>query len=188
VTVDDVMQLRSIVDARMSPKGDLVAYVVSTPSLARNQHEAALYVVAASGTAPRRLAESAHIFNTPLPSPKLRWSPDGTRLSFLALTGRRPQIVAVSVASGDVRTLTDAPEGVFGYEWAPDGRSVAYLTRDPTPPDEARAREDQSFVVHADAPDRAARIAVQAPYPNPRPVQYQGVLDLLHNAYEGKKP
>ena len=36
--------------------------------------------------------------------------------------------------------------------------------------------------------ERAARIAVQAPYPNPRPVEYQGVLDLLHNAYEGKKP
>jgi maleylacetate reductase len=36
--------------------------------------------------------------------------------------------------------------------------------------------------------ERAARIAVQAPYPNPRPVEYQGVLDLLHNAYEGRKP
>jgi len=36
--------------------------------------------------------------------------------------------------------------------------------------------------------ERAARIAVQAPYPNPRKVEYQGVLDLLHNAYEGKRP
>jgi len=36
--------------------------------------------------------------------------------------------------------------------------------------------------------ERAARIAVQAPYPNPRPVEYQGVLELLHNAYAGKKP
>jgi maleylacetate reductase len=36
--------------------------------------------------------------------------------------------------------------------------------------------------------ERAAHIAVQAPYPNPRPVEYQGVLELLHNAYEGKRP
>ena len=36
--------------------------------------------------------------------------------------------------------------------------------------------------------ERAARIAVQAPYPNPRKVEYQPVLELLHNAYEGKKP
>ena len=36
--------------------------------------------------------------------------------------------------------------------------------------------------------ERAARIAVQAPYPNPRKVEYQPVLELLHNAYEGRKP
>ena len=36
--------------------------------------------------------------------------------------------------------------------------------------------------------ERAARIAVQAPYPNPRKVEYQPVLELLHNAYEGIKP
>ena len=36
--------------------------------------------------------------------------------------------------------------------------------------------------------ERAARVAVQAPYPNPRPVEYAPVLELLHNAYEGKKP
>src|SRR3954467_8606946 len=36
--------------------------------------------------------------------------------------------------------------------------------------------------------ERAARIAVQAPYPNPRPVEYQPVLELLHNAFDGKKP
>jgi maleylacetate reductase len=36
--------------------------------------------------------------------------------------------------------------------------------------------------------ERAARIAVQAPYPNPRPVEYAAVLELLHNAYAGKRP
>ena len=36
--------------------------------------------------------------------------------------------------------------------------------------------------------ERAARIAVAAPYPNPRKVEYQPVLELLHNAYEGTRP
>jgi alcohol dehydrogenase class IV len=36
--------------------------------------------------------------------------------------------------------------------------------------------------------ERAATIAVQTPYPNPRKVEYQPVLDLLQNAYEGRKP
>jgi maleylacetate reductase len=36
--------------------------------------------------------------------------------------------------------------------------------------------------------ERAARIAVEAPYPNPRKVEFAPVLELLQNAYEGKKP
>lgn len=165
VTVDDLMNLASIVDVRVSPQGDRVAYVVSKPSLGRNQHEPALFVVPASGGASRRLAESARILNTPLPSPKLRWSPDGTRISFLAMSGERPQVFAIDPTGGEARApqaLTAATEGVFAYEWSPDARSVAYLTRDPMPDEEQRRRQDQSFVIRVDAPERATRLAVQS--------------------------
>jgi len=36
--------------------------------------------------------------------------------------------------------------------------------------------------------ERAARIAAEAPYPNPRKVEYAPVLALLRNAYEGRRP
>ena len=36
--------------------------------------------------------------------------------------------------------------------------------------------------------ERAARIAAEAPYPNPRKVEYAPVLALLRNAYEGARP
>ena len=36
--------------------------------------------------------------------------------------------------------------------------------------------------------ERAARIAVEAPYPNPRKVEYDAVRGLLRNAYEGRRP
>jgi maleylacetate reductase len=36
--------------------------------------------------------------------------------------------------------------------------------------------------------EKAARIAVQAPYPNPRKVEYEPVRELLQNAFEGKRP
>ena len=165
VTVDDLMNLRSIVDVRISPDGDRVAYVVSTPSLERNAHEAAIYVVEARGGAARRLAEKARVFGTNLPAPKLRWSPDGASVSFLGVAGERPQVFAVAVAGaapgGEARALTNAPEGVLGYEWAPDGKSLAYLSRDPAPEEEQRQRKNMSFVTHVDAPDRARRLWVQ---------------------------
>lgn len=36
--------------------------------------------------------------------------------------------------------------------------------------------------------ERAARIALEAPYPNPAPVTYEGVLALLRNAHAGIRP
>ena len=35
---------------------------------------------------------------------------------------------------------------------------------------------------------RAARMAVESPYPNPRKVEYAPVLALLREAYEGRRP
>ena len=36
--------------------------------------------------------------------------------------------------------------------------------------------------------ERAEKIALESPYPNPRPVEYEGVLALLRAAYEGRRP
>jgi len=40
----------------------------------------------------------------------------------------------------------------------------------------------------ADGLERAARIATESPYPNPRKVEYAGVLSLLQDAYAGRRP
>src|SRR5438128_12628510 len=87
ITIDDEMKMRAIVDVRISPDGDRVAYVVSTPSLAKNEHEAALFVVPSRGGASTRLGEDVHIFNTPVPRPQLRWSPDSSTVSLVGLAG-----------------------------------------------------------------------------------------------------
>ena len=36
--------------------------------------------------------------------------------------------------------------------------------------------------------ERAAKLALENPYPNPRPVEVEGVLALLRAAYEGRRP
>jgi len=56
-----------------------------------------------------------------LPAPRLRWSPDGERLSFLGLVDGRPQVMTVSASGGAARNITTAAEGVGAYEMSPDG-------------------------------------------------------------------
>jgi dipeptidyl aminopeptidase/acylaminoacyl peptidase len=133
-TIDDLMALRTINDVKISPSGDRVAYVVSTPSVARNAHEAELYVIAAAGGTPARVAPDARIFVPALPAPRLRWSPDGERVSFLGLVDGRPQVMTAPASGGAARNLTAAAEGVSAYEISPDGKALAFLSRDGSPP------------------------------------------------------
>ncbi|HXH05172.1 MAG TPA: S9 family peptidase, partial [Vicinamibacterales bacterium] len=161
VTVEDLMRLRTISDVRISPDGRRVAYVVSAASYEQDAYEAVLYVVPSAGGAPVRLTYGTRIFNRPLPSPQLRWSPDGSHLSFLGLAGDRPQVFVMGADGGEARAVTAAPEGVIAYEWAPDGRRLAYVAADPPPADEERRRQEKSFVIQVHRPDRPVRLWVQ---------------------------
>ena len=161
VTVDDLMKARSILEVRISPDGQTVAYVVSTPSLDRNAHEPAILVLPAGGGAPLRVAETAKIFGRNLPVPRLRWSPDGASVSFVGVAADKPQVFSAPAAGGEGKAITSAPEGAFAYEWSPDGKSLAYITMDPPSEEEQRRRKDKSFVTHVDAPEPARRLCVQ---------------------------
>jgi dipeptidyl aminopeptidase/acylaminoacyl peptidase len=159
VTVDDLMKLRTIVDVEISPNGRSVAYAVSTPSLERNAHEVALFVVPAAGGAPVPLARDSVLTS----SPNLRWSPEGQTISFLATAAGRTQVYEVNPSTPDdsPKPMTNAA-AVIAYEWARDGTSLAYVSPDGVSPEEARLQQDPSFVIHADAPERPARLWIKA--------------------------
>jgi dipeptidyl aminopeptidase/acylaminoacyl peptidase len=136
VSVDDLMRLRTIVDLEVSPDGARIVYAVSQPSVERNVHDVSLHVVSTAGGTATRIAAETPIFAPALPAPRLRWTPDSASVSFLGVVNGRPQVYAVSVTAGSARQVTSAPEGVANYEWAPDGRGVAFITREaakPTP-------------------------------------------------------
>ncbi len=127
------MALRTINDIEISPAGDRIAYTVSTPSVARNAHEPALFVIPAAGGAPKQLADGYKIFTPALPAPRLRWRADGQAISVLVAEKTGPQVLTITPDNTNAQVVTSAPLGVSGYEWSPDGKYLAYLTRDPGP-------------------------------------------------------
>jgi len=161
VTVDDLMHLRSISDVRISPDGKQIAYVVSTPSFETAAHEGVLYRIPVSGGTPLRLTYQTRIFNKPLPAPCLRWSPDGSLLSFIGYLDGVPQVMAMAAAGGEPWALTSMKEGVTHYEWSPDGKQIAFLAPDPPSGEEEKERQNKSYVIHVDQDQRRPRVWLQ---------------------------
>jgi dipeptidyl aminopeptidase/acylaminoacyl peptidase len=152
ITVDDIMRLRSIVDVKISPDGRRVAYVVSQPSVERNAHETELFIAPATGGPAARAPLDVRIFTPTLPAPRLRWTSDSTRVSFLGVADGRPQVHFVPAAGGRAERITNAPQGVTAYEWSPDAKSVAFVSREAA---------ESSPVTRVHAPPPSTRLWVQ---------------------------
>src|SRR5678815_272133 len=93
MTFDDVMAIKTVSSAAISPDGKLVAYSVSYADMKDNERRNEIWMVAASGGAPRKFTSGKND-SSPV------WSPDGQWLAFLssrpAATGSTPQSPAPS--------------------------------------------------------------------------------------------
>ena len=71
MTIDDVMALKTVYDAQISPDGTQVLYVVSVPEVENDKHNSDVWLVSADGGEPLQLTYGADAETSP------RWSPDG---------------------------------------------------------------------------------------------------------------
>jgi dipeptidyl aminopeptidase/acylaminoacyl peptidase len=131
---DDIFELKSVGDARVSPDGAWVAYTVTTLDRKEDNSDTDIYMVSSSGGAPIQLTSS----NKPENSP--RWSPDGRYLAFLSSRdGKKTQVYLLDRRGGEAQAVTDYKTGASAIAWSPDGSKLALLVTDPDPADEGKA-------------------------------------------------
>ena len=63
-----------------------------------------------------------------------RWSPDGSRLAYVAAEGASPQLYERWVTNGESARITDLPDSPGALAWSPDGRRIAYTMFVPDEP------------------------------------------------------
>lgn len=65
------------------------------------------------------------------------WSPDGTRIAFIANEGSgddaKAQVFVMPLDGGDARPVTSDDGGVDQFAWRPDGEAIAYVADQPKP-------------------------------------------------------
>ena len=141
---DHVCGPSRIEDARVSPDGSAVVYVLRSCSIEDNAIQRDLwYVSTTEGAEPVQLTTSDARDQSP------RWSPDGSSLAFLSTRSGSMQIWRFDGFFGEPRPVTDQPGGVWHPAWLPDGSGLIYLSRGAPAPDvDEGAGED--VAVHRD--------------------------------------
>ena len=147
-TFDDVMNVRTIQGASVSPDGKTVIYAlrewVDEGEPGRKEARSHIWRVPTDGSAPARQVTWGEKGET-----SAQFSPDGRHISFLAARGAgdaKPQVHLMPVDGGEASRLTDAKEGVSAYSWSPDSSQMAYVSTDPRGPQEEaeiRKRDDE---------------------------------------------
>ena len=126
-TIDDLLNLKSVGGIAISPNGTMVAYTVNETDWKSDQFVANLWLVKSDGSDNRQLTRGNKNIGT------LRWSPDGNWITFLSnRQGDTNQVFAIRPDGGEAVQLTKSSSGgVNGYNWSPDGRTIAYVAGDP---------------------------------------------------------
>lgn len=161
VTVDALMELRDVSDVRLSPDGSEILYVVSHPDFDVDAWQAVLWRVPAAGGEPQRLTWRIPLWNVPRPSSQVRWSPDGSRISFLASVDGAPQVMVMGADGGEPHPITSIAGGARTYVWHPDSQRIAFLAPQPASEEEEKLREEKRWVELVDRHPKPGRIWVQ---------------------------
>ncbi|MBN8840850.1 MAG: S9 family peptidase [Sphingomonadales bacterium] len=114
----DLFQLSIAADPQISPDGRTIVYVRRSGDVMSDRMQSSLWLIdVASGRQTPFSASGS--------SP--RWSPDGTRIAYVASDGAHPQLFVRWLGHDAATRVTTLPDDPNALAWSPDGRRLAYI-------------------------------------------------------------
>ncbi len=157
----DIMRLRDMREAEISPDGGMILFTVQQQMSTFSPDQSAIWSVPADGSQPGRPFIAGGGADA---GP--RWSPDGRWVAFLS--NRKTSVGATDPPSrqiwltpstgGDAAPLTALPSDVVDIAWSPDGKQIACLAADPDTDKEKADKAAKRDWVEVDKPEHFTRM------------------------------
>lgn len=120
--IEEFISTPIVGDPQPSPRGDMVAYTISTPSLQDDRNVSRVWVVWAATGESWQVPAAQGSDRAP------RWAPDGSSLTFISTREGGSQLWRIEPKASAATQLSTFADGIGDYLWSPDGKTIYFWT------------------------------------------------------------
>ncbi|MBI3680007.1 MAG: S9 family peptidase [Acidobacteria bacterium] len=135
--LEHAAKIANVFNPQISPDGKSIVVAVSRANLKDNRYDTELVQVDVATKKQKILTRRQASLH--------RWSPDGTRLAFLAPADGKSQIWVLPIDGGEAMQVSKPETGVRSFDWRPDGKAFVYSAVEEAPKREGEEKSNRSF-------------------------------------------